>query len=58
MGISGVAIAQDLLNLAWRTSPLGVVLTGLGLFIAAIVVIYENRDKIKKLLTSIGDLDM
>lgn len=54
MGISAAAIAQDLLNLAWRTSSVGVVMTAIGLIIAGGIAVYENWSKISKLFSDIG----
>jgi hypothetical protein len=55
VGASAAAIAQDILNLAWKTCPVGVVITAIGLLIAGGIAVYKNWDKLTKLFSDIGN---
>lgn len=55
MGLSASAIAQDLLNLAMKDNPIGLIVTGIGLLIAGGVAVYKNWDKITALFSGLWD---
>lgn len=47
--------AQKLLNLAFRSSPIGWIVTGFGLIVAAGVALYKNWDKVKATAIALWD---
>ena len=47
-GTSLLTGAQKLLNLAFRATPIGWIVTGIGLIIAAGVALYKNWDEVKE----------